>query len=413
MEEIVLNIGIAYIVILIIIWVLFKRMLYSILDPAIWIVPLFSSLLALSYDKALFPYMLFSVLSFWSGMYLVNHNKITRNFNPIKTCGIEILKVFTCLVFILYTWACLITFIKGGIPLFSSNPSEAKLAVFEGIGIVRRLTFLGGILPINLAILLFSSPKNKGYIIMLGIYCLIKLLLGAKSSIVGLIFPIFYFMTQKNLIKINFNLKKYKKNLVYIGLVAVLLFVVIVSKESAGEGESLIYSIGFRLMEFGDVMLLYSYDYVQDAFPRSEYSFWTFFSEEFSGILGMLRLADYKEPLGYIMVKAVMGKELDVMTGPNTPAPIRGHIYFGFLGGIMYSFIVGYIFAKIRKYFFTYKINNLFHYSVIGFIFFNLMTLVRDSPAFFSLLFDYVFYTFPLYILTLLIIRIYGRFKPI
>lgn len=412
MEEIVLKAGIVYIITLLITWILFRRMLYSILDPAIWIIPLFSSLLALSYGKTLFPYMLLSVLSFWSGMYLVNHKKITRNFDPIKPCGVEFLKVFTYLVFILYTGACIITFIKGGIPLFSSNPSEAKLSVFEGIGIIRRLTFLGGILPVNLAILLFSSKNKNRYVVLLGIYCFVKLLLGAKSSIIGLIFPMFYFMTQKNIIKIKFNFKAYKKNLIYIGIVSILLFVGIVSKEAAGEGESLIISIGFRLMEFGDVMLLYSSDVVQDAFPSSIYNFWTYFTEDFSGILGMLRLVDYREPLGYIMVKAMMGRELDVMTGPNTPAPIRGHIYFGFWGGILYSFIIGYVFARIRKWFFTYKINNLFYYSIIGFIFFNLMTLVRDSPAFFSLLFDYTFYTFPLYILTLLVIRIYGKFKP-
>lgn len=406
MEELVIKYGCIYLVSLACIFVLFRKMLYSVLDPAIWLIPLFSSLIALSYYTNLFSYLVCSILAFWMGMYVINGNRVTRNFEPARISNLLTLKVFTEIVFGVYILACLYIFKKSGIPLLSDNPTESKIAVFEGVGIIRRITMIGGLLPINLTLLIFASTNKKRYILLLVIYSFVKLLLGSKSSVIGLVFPLLYFITQKNLSPKAIPFSQYRKYLYAIFAVSIAIFVVIVSKEAELEGSSLIFSMGFRLMEFGDVMLFYQDDSVQAVFAG--YDFMRFIPDELNNILGMFRLAPYNDPLGFVMAQEAAGKFLDTIVGPNIPLPIKGHIYGGVFGGIAYSFIIGIVFAKIRKFFFTMQIRDIFFYSIIAFVFFNLMGIIRQSEAFISLIFDYFFYTFPILFVSQLLIRFYG-----
>ena len=393
-------------------WLLFRKMLYSIFDPAIWCVPLFASLICLSWFSDLKIYIIISIIAFWFGMFCINKGKIHRNMKSFHKTGILTLEIFTKLVFIIYIFSCLYVFSKNGIPLLSENPTESKIGVFEEMGILRRISFIGGIIPINLCILIFSTKKNRTYIILLLAYLSVKLLLGAKSSIIGLIFPLYYFMTQSNLNRYDvktqiIKISKYKKYISGTLLLSIIIFVIIANKESKIEGEDPLVSIGFRLMEFGDVMLFYNLDNVQSVF--TDYNLFRLIPDELNGILGMLRLSSYNEPLGFIMAQEAAGQYLDTIVGPNIPFPIKGHIYCGFVGGIIYSYVIGIIFAKIRRYFFCYRIRNLYTYSIIAFIFFNLMGLIRQSEAFISLIFDYFFYTIPLLLISQILVKYYSR----
>lgn len=407
MEELVIKSGLIYLFSLIGVFLLFRKMLYSIFDPAIWIIPLFSSLITFSFYTDLFGYIVGSVLVFWLGMFVVNKNKVKRRFTSTEQTNILTLEVFTEFVFIVYALSCIYVFKTSGIPLLSDNPTESKVAVFEGMGILKRISFIGSLLPINLSLLICCATNKKKYIVLLVIYTIIKLLLGSKSSVIGLIFPIFYFITQKNLNSKPIDLRQYRKYIGAIIAVAVAIFVVIVSKEAVIEDTNPLYSMGFRLMEFGDVMLYYPLENVRALF--TDYNFLRFIPDELNGILGMLRLAPYNEPLGFIMAQEAAGKFLDTLLGPNIPLPIKGHIYGGAFGGLVYSFIVGVIFAQVRDYFFSMKIRDLYYYSIIAFIFFNLMGLIRQSEAFISLVFDYFFYTMPILFISQIMVRRYAK----
>lgn len=387
---------------------MFRKMLYSLLDPAIWLIPMLASTLTFSYDTNLFLYSSLSIIFLWLGFYSVNGNPTRRNFAPVKVTNILTLKIYTYIICILYLVSNSYIFISKGIPLLSDVPTEDKISVFEGNGLLRRISFLGNIIPINLILLIcISKRNNKTNICLLIIYSIFKLLLGSKGSIVGLIFPLYYFITQKNLFKIHLNFKKYTKYFIVIGLIALSAIFSIVSRESEAEGGNIWYSLGFRLMEFGDVMLYYSSNVVQDAFNNK--NILNFVPDELNGILGMLRLTPYNEPLGFLMVKAFNRMNFDTVTGPNTLFLVKGHIYFGFIGGLLYSYCCGFLFTKLRQYFFQMQIRDIFWYSMVAYAFFNCMGLLRESSGFISNLFDYCFYTFPILFISEIISRLYGK----
>lgn len=299
-------------------------------------------------------------------------------------------------------------FSKSGIPLFSDNPSESKISIYDGMGILRRFSFIGSIIPINLLILIFVSKKKKSCILLLVLFCLLKIFQGSKSSLLGIIFPLYYLSTQVNLLPQNhISLKKGKKMIFLLGIIVLLILGYIVSKESEMEGEDFIYSLGFRLMEFGDAALYYKIDYVRSYFD--DFNFLDYICDELNGILGMLRIVPYKYPLGFMMVEQYLGYTPDTVVGPNGIFIIKGHIYFGYVGGILYSFICGLIFAKIRKYYFQMRIIDIFWYALMTTIFFSLNGFLRESASFYSLLFDVFFYTMPFLFISQCLTKYYGR----
>ena len=195
-----------------------------------------------------------------------------------------------------------------------------------------------------------------------------------------------------------------KSKVKYFIAITLTLFVLIAVKESESDGVDPIYSIGFRLMEFGDVMLYYGVSEVRDFFLHL--NFFDFILYEINGVTGMLRFTSYYEPLGYQMVKAYLNTELlsnDVILGPNTVFMVRGHIFFGFIGGIMYCFLMGYLASYFRKKILELTIKNIFTYALGVYLFFQIPGFLREFSQSVSSLFDLFFYLGPLLFLSILI----------
>jgi hypothetical protein len=189
-------------------------------------------------------------------------------------------------------------------------------------------------------------------------------------------------------------------------IVTVVLFLSIVIKEAEieEEGGNPIFSIGFRLMEFGDVMIYYKTQIVRDVFAN--FNFIDYFLYEFNSIFGMLKLTDYYEPMGYQMVKAFWSSSSlfdDVVLGPNTVFFIRGHIFFGYIGGIIYSFLIGILTAYFRKKIIEIRITNIFKYAIYIYFFFLIPGFLKEFNQAVGTMFDFVFYLSPIFFLSLII----------
>ncbi|MFV8341082.1 hypothetical protein [Flavobacterium sp. XS2P39] len=181
-------------------------------------------------------------------------------------------------------------------------------------------------------------------------------------------------------------------------------------KESEIEGQDPIFSIGFRLMEFGDVMLYYKTQVVRDHFVNL--NFVDFILNEFNGILGMLRLTSYSEPLGYQMVKAFWNTSSlfdDVVLGPNTVFFVKGHVFFGYIGGIVYSFLMGLLSAHFRKKIIEIKIKNIFMYAIAVYVFFQIPGFLKEFSQSVSTVFDFVFYLGPIILFSLILKEIFKK----
>jgi hypothetical protein len=228
---------------------------------------------------------------------------------------------------------------------------------------------------------------------------------GSKGGIIGAI-AIFWYLYQQNNIWSDSTIfiKKFiRSKIKYFLVITLVLFLSIVMKESEIEGQDLIFSIGFRLMEFGDIMLYYKTQLVRDYFVN--FNLVEFILYEFNGILGMLRLTPYYEPLGYQMVKAYWSSSSlfdDVVLGPNTVFFVKGHVFFGYVGGILYSFVMGVFSAYFRKRIIEIKIKNIFIYAIAVYVFFQIPGFLKEFSQALSTTFDFVFYLGPIILFSLI-----------
>ena len=365
-----------------------------------------SSSLCLTVDSSFFFYVLLAVLFFFFGFRLIGVPK--RNFTKIDAfIDTKLLEIFTILFFILYIVVSVIMFKASGIPLLADNPTEAKISMFvEGTGWIRRIIFLSGFLPICISLLLIVSKKKIFYSFIFFLYLLISVMHGSKGGLIGTIAIFWYLYQQNNLWSDSTMYVKtfIRSKIKYFLVLTVMLFISIVLKESEIEGQDPIFSIGFRLMEFGDVMLYYKTQVVRDYFVN--FNFVDFILYEFNGILGMLRLTPYYEPLGYQMVKAFWNTSSlfdDVVLGPNTVFFVKGHVFFGYIGGIVYSFLMGVLSAHFRKKIIEIKIKNIFMYAIAVYVFFQIPGFLKEFSQSVSTTFDFVFYLGPIILLSLIL----------
>lgn len=418
MEEIVLTRGLIYFICSIVTVVAFRRFIYSVLDPFLIFLLCIPSGIALSIGSGLEVYLVLTAIFFWIGMAVTTPHRVSdmilKNQTGNVIVNIKLLRVFTYLFCIFSIATTLLTFYLLGIPLFSDNPSEAKVAGFEGLGILRRVQFVKDICPIGLLLLIGCSLKKgikKFDVVLLILLIVLSILSGSKSSVLNIVFLVYLILKVTPLGKIYYREKKdkFRKIIFFGGISSVAVLAFIVSVEAVREGGDFLYSLLYRLMEFGEVMIYYSDEAVQ-SFCARNYPYSHFLYDELNEIFGMLKLAPYNLPIGYNMVTEYWnGIENDVITGPNTVFYVKGHIYFGYVGGIIYSFFMGVIFAKVRNWYFKMRVVNVFKYAFATFLFFNLTVLLRESAMFFGMLFSLAIFSFPIYILSELYIKRYER----
>lgn len=408
MAEIIELYGLSYILFLVILFLLFKRFLYSLLDPHVFVIQLFAASLAFSVDSSIIYYLLASIIAFWCGMMIVSPT-VKRSCASVqfdKIVDIPLLKTYSVLLFVIYVFANIILYRTSPIPLFTDIPTESKAAISSsGMGWIKRIIYISSFLPVCFSLLIVFSSKKKIYIVLLVLYILISVLLGAKSSFIHIIFLFSFLYTQKNFSECgNETIFQWVKRLFpYMLILVGFIFLFIVLKESENEGGNSLLSVGYRLMAAGDVMLYYKFDWIRDSFLH--YNFFDFISNELNGITGMLRITSYNEPIGYLLVKEYLGDDLDTILGPNAPFFIKGHIYWGNLGGILFSLFIGYIYAWIRKKIFLMKVSNLFVYAVWLNIFFLLINFLKESGMFLSRMFDFFLLSLPLIFISNLIVK--------
>lgn len=361
-----------------------------------------SSALCLSLDSSIFGYVLFSIFTFYLG-FVINGVPKRNLDSTIKPVNVASLEVFTLLFFCLYIIANVMLYSTSDIPLFSDNATESKISVFtSGTGWIRRIMFFSSFLPIALMILVVFTKKKLFYGSLMLFYMFISILLGSKSGFMGIFLIFWFFYTQKNIWNEgNMQIKNFlKSKMKYLVLGSLLIVVFIVAKEGGKSDEGpIIYSLGFRAMEFGDVMLYYKIDNVRHFFDN--YNFINFIGDELNGITGMLKLDTYRDPLGYVMAKTYLGNRVsETVTGPNGLFFVRGHIYFGYIGGLIYCFIMGYLYSLIRKKILGMYVNDLFVYAICIFIFFNLDGALREFSQFISTLFSFFVFTGAFFIIS-------------
>ena len=385
--------------------IVYKKYIYSLFDPLLFfiITQAFSiemAFLQISIQAYLinfiFCQILFSVgflliAKDIKGKYVIDD----KDFFITKQ-QLDGLSYFTLISFLIILIANFYFMSVKGLIIFSKDPSLDKIQAFDsggGIGAIRRINW--GLLPLDsvCAMFLFLKTRKKRYLIILLILVLLTMSGGTKGAILIFVFMISILgvFSSIKLSKSFNNLNKIKIPILIIGLVAAIF---IISATSENISSSLM-SLGLRFLYFGDIILYYYTPESVVHFQKLNFS--DYLSYEFNPLLGLLRVVPYTLPLGFQMVEYAFShnENLESVFGPNIPFYVKGHIFFGAYGALIYSFLVGCIIGFCRKLLFSNSNKSVNYILILILIFFNLQIFAypQDSSFFLSIIMDTVFFS--------------------
>lgn len=395
-------------------YTLYKKYIYSLFDPLLFflITQAFSTELAIieiTENWYLINFITCQIL-FTSGFLLYsksirNKNRIIDSNFYISENNLSALKIFCYIGFLIIIAGNMLFFFQKGIILFSDDPSMSKVTDFEGgMGFVKRINW--GLLPLIslISIFLLIYLKELKFILILLSLVLITISGGGKGTILIYLYIVSILGLFNNLSKINYYkyLGKFK---IPIGLVGILIAFYIFSTKSE-DFEKTIIAAGIRFLYFGDIILYY---YQSDSVKHfQQLGIIDFLSREFNSILGLLRLTEYTNPIGYEMViYSLTSEQLNTITGPNAPFYVKGHIFFGAYGALIYSFFVGGFVGYIRKLLFSLnnQKKNYIHVLILIFLNVNIFGFPQDSALFISIVFDTLLFSIIPIIISFIIVK--------
>lgn len=401
------------ITIFIVLFLIYRKRIFSVFDPLLYylITQAFSIELGIIQitDIGYLASFLFCQLFFAVGFNYFSKN-INKN-NIIDDSGLSLNGTeykfwvyFTVFGFLVVVIANLYLFYVQGIILFSDDPTVGKVSAFEGgggIGAVRRINW-GLLNMVNLsAVFIYVKTRNKLFLFILVVLVLISISGGSKSSLIVYVVLLAFLGQFKSIhqTKIFGSINKFKIPFIIFGL-GLSIFIIGANTTSFGDS---VLGLGIRFLYFGDIIFYY---YNADAVAHfQQLGFFDFLNYELNPFFGILRITPYLSPLSFDMVNYSFshGEVLDVVTGPNLPYYVKGHIFFGKFGALIYSFLVGLLIAFIR--------NSLFkkHYShtmyiLLIYLNLNIFSFAQDSALTLSILFDtFIFSLIPIFLSLMLI----------
>lgn len=401
-------------VLLIIYLFLYKKFIYSIVDPLfIWVLTTsFGSVLAIQVIPGLPDIIHFfgCQLSLWAGFVLAynrpNANRLVDNeLQATYTFSDQdLLRWFTYAAFFVYLFSNMIIAYSKGFALFSDTPTESKIANFQnGFGIFRKINWSIGTFVLTAFIYMYILKRRIIDLSFLIIVIFLGSLDGSKASFLrvalaaGVILYHPSFSGRKVALK---TLKKYVP--LFLGITMTIFFSVLL-KENNGISEAGLAFIK-RLLYTADSVLYYYTPVNIDYFDS--YSFGDYLVRITNPILGFFRLQEYQEAPGNLMVEnlSLPGSLPSVTVGPNAPFFIEGRIYFNFWVAFPYSMIIGYLYASTRIYFFSLQRSSAFYYIFVASFMQLAIALITDVNLAITQLFDLFFFVAPFYVVISLLL---------
>ncbi len=394
---------------------LYRKYVLSILDPLFFflVIQAFSiqlSFIVLKETQYIVNIILCEFALFWGFVLIAPKNKqivlgLNTNRLEIPKMQTEFLTIFCNIAMIVIVIANVYLISQKGIALFSDDPSESKVTSFSsggGLGIVRRINW-GLLYFVGLVYMyLFLQNGKKIHLFAILLLIILSSFGGSKGALLFFI-QSFSFISLIANFKKNENFKVLKKvTFLLIPVAAILVFYILFAVWR--DVSSTFIAIGTRFLLFGDAM-----GYYYDKFSIKHfapYSIFDFIYNELNGIFGFFRLAPYKIPLGYELEMFQANTSTVPVFGPNVPFYVKGHIYFGYVGAIVYSFLLGMVIGKIRLLMSKLDFGK---YGIVGglsiiFVNLSLFGVTQDSALFISVLFDTFIFSLPLLILSYFVI---------
>lgn len=391
-----------------ILFVIYKKQIFSFFDPLLFYIITQSFSIELGIlqikDRGYLISFLLCQLFFAFGFNYVAKSITKKNIIDdsdllFKKNEYKFWVYFTVIGFIIVVLANIYLISIQGVILFLDDPTTSKVSAFEGgggIGAVRRINW-GLLNLVNLSTLfIFLKTKKKLFLIMLIILMLIAVSGGAKSSLLVYVVLLAFFGQFKSIYQTDV-FKVINKLKVPLILSGILLSLIIIGSNVVGLSDSIL-GLGIRFLYFGDILFYYFNDDAVNHFQKLGVV--DFFNYELNPIFGILRITPYLPPLSFEMVQYSFSNNeiLEVVTGPNLPYYVKGHIFFGKYVALIYSFFVGCIIAYFRNQLFN-KHSNYSKYIIIIFININIFSFAQDSALMISIFVDtFIFSLIPIFL---------------
>lgn len=389
-------------------YVLYRRYIYSIIDPLFWHIfnTTFGSVLVLEVldDPRRVIHYFICQLCLFAGFAFVQE----RTGNPSIASSLENnsnfkdIDTLRCTVYALlaiYVFANLFLLSTKGFALLSDSPTDAKVANFrQGFGIIRKINWaMGGIAATGFTFLYLIRRRNRD-LLCLALIMALTALDGSKGALVKFVIC-FGLFTQHPFFRGVYILPKSIKwlaPLVVIGLFGTVATVLL--KENT-DTDAALFAFLRRLLYNADGVLYYYQPENLQYFAK--YDATDFLPHILNPILGFFRITPYQEAFGNVMVDNVLprGLVMDVIVGPNSTFYLEGQIFFGYFGAFIYSFILGCIYSRMRSFYFSLTSSSAFFLIMINQIYQFAGALFGDVVLYVTQVFDTCFLCIPIYLL--------------
>jgi oligosaccharide repeat unit polymerase len=381
---------------------IFRKHVFHLLDPLLYYLIIQSFSIELAFitieDTHYLINFLFCQVFFMAGFFCFAGKPLqktdfqsTKFFEKTNINHLSVLKWYAIFAaFVLIAGNILLMHSKG-IALFADDPSDAKVSNFSnggGWGVIKRMNS-GMLYFVGLSLIfLFLFKKRYRYISICLLLLVINALSGSKGALLYFIFLISFYKCFVD-IKSNPVVKEIKIGSYILLIIAVLLAGIIVSATSEdNSAQNKVFGLATRFLFYGDAEIYY-YDH-SSIQHFANYNVFNFFSDEFNSILGLFRLVPYRQPVGFRLIDYYFNIDSETF-GPNVPYYVKGNIYFGYYGALIFSFYTGAVIGFVRKFFYL-LVRNGTTSIIYGLLIIHLNLIIfsfaQDSQLFISNLFD-------------------------
>ncbi len=395
-------------------FILYRRYIYSVIDPLfIFVVTcVFGSVLVietLDDPKRIVHYFICQLCVFIGFAWVQQ-----RTGNPALQESSQKIDVYSDILFLrylvyvllaIYLASNLFLFYNKGFALLSDTPSSDKVTNYQGgFGLFRKINLaIGGVASTGLTFL-YLNKMRKGDLALLIVMMLVGSLEGSKGALVRYVLCFGMFLYHPAF-RHRRDLLKRIQRLAPIAFVGVFgVFFTVLFKESSSPDEAILAFVR-RLLYGADVILFYYHPANIDHF--AQFSVWDYPSYVFNPILGLFRLTPYQEAFGNVMVENALppGITLDVIVGPNSPFYTEGQIFFGYYGAFLYSFAIGVLTSYLRTLYFSLIKCSAFFVVFMSTIALYSVSFLTDVRMTVSMLFDTSLFVLPIYFALSLLLR--------
>jgi oligosaccharide repeat unit polymerase len=403
--------------------IIFKRIIYSIIDP--FLLPVIANifcfvvvyLLYFTNNTSFYTFLSYNLtqVAFFLGLFsfkkIKNESNKENDFidNNVKRNHATIAFYFFSII---YLGSTAIIYITKGIPLFMQSRLET-FAGGGGAGILGRITDVSSIFCLYTFFSIIKIDKFRfgeipKYIILSLIFCT-YFLSGGKANFLTVIFTFFcyqLFLRVKNgnyHHYTNFLKKNALKIFCFTSIFVLGIIYVQLGNQDSPEEEQLnpIFSLALRFLHSGDI---FWYAYPNNIYRVVDGSHG--FTALFNDTLGLLRIYNWQDlptVIGFIFKN--IHHPSDIPQGPNARHNIFGLIYYGFWGSMLFSYLLGIIISFIRFKLPLFLKNTTLNGFIFTYLFIKISALDTDPMLTITYL-DNLIFIFPfLYVLYLITVE--------